>query len=283
MFLRFFTRIMTVLTVFVVGLSNSSATEPTPWQMGLQAAGSPSAERLQEFHTLLTIICAGIVIFVSILLVIVMVKYNRKANPVPSKNAHNTLLEVVWTAVPVLLLVAITIPSFRILYYLDRVEEADMTIKIVGHQWYWSYEYPDHEDLTFDSLLVTEDELEEGQPRLLTVDNALVVPAGKNIRLIMTSDDVIHSWAVPSLGVKLDTVPGRINETWVSVNEPGLYYGQCSELCGVNHGFMPITVRAVSEDEFAVWLNGAKEEFADGSSPEQVTPSSIKLAQIVAE
>jgi len=274
---------MTVLTVFVVGLSNSSATEPTPWQMGLQAAGSPSAERLQEFHTLLTIICAGIVIFVSILLVIVMVKYNRKANPVPSKNAHNTLLEVVWTAVPVLLLVAITIPSFRILYYLDRVEEADMTIKIVGHQWYWSYEYPDHEDLTFDSLLVTEDELEEGQPRLLTVDNALVVPAGKNIRLIMTSDDVIHSWAVPSLGVKLDTVPGRINETWVSVNEPGLYYGQCSELCGVNHGFMPITVRAVSEDELAVWLNGAKEEFADGSSPEQVTPSSIKLAQIVAE
>lgn len=283
MFLRFFTRIMTVLTVFVVGLSNSSATEPTPWQMGLQAAGSPSAERLQEFHTLLTIICAGIVVFVSILLVIVMVKYNRKSNPVPSKNAHNTLLEVVWTAVPVLLLVAITIPSFRILYYLDRVEEADMTIKIVGHQWYWSYEYPDHEDLTFDSLLVTEDELEEGQPRLLTVDNALVVPAGKNIRLIMTSDDVIHSWAVPSLGVKLDTVPGRINETWVSVNEPGLYYGQCSELCGVNHGFMPITVRAVSEDEFAVWLNGAKEEFADGSSPEQVTPSSIKLAQIVAE
>jgi len=274
---------MTVLTVFVVGLSNSSATEPTPWQMGLQAAGSPSAERLQEFHTLLTIICAGIVVFVSILLVIVMVKYNRKSNPVPSKNAHNTLLEVVWTAVPVLLLVAITIPSFRILYYLDRVEEADMTIKIVGHQWYWSYEYPDHEDLTFDSLLVTEDELEEGQPRLLTVDNALVVPAGKNIRLIMTSDDVIHSWAVPSLGVKLDTVPGRINETWVSVNEPGLYYGQCSELCGVNHGFMPITVRAVSEDEFAVWLNGAKEEFADGSSPEQVTPSSIKLAQIVAE
>lgn len=237
-----------------------------PWQFGFQGAFSPSAEKLHEFHSLLTVIIIAITLFVLALLIYVVFKFNRKANPEPSKTTHHTLLEIVWTAVPVLILVVITIPSLRVLYFLDRVEDADMTVKIVGHQWYWSYEYPDNDDMTFDSYIVDEDDLEEGQPRLLTVDNALVVPAGKNIRLLMASDDVIHSWAVPSLGVKLDAVPGRLNETWVKVNEPGIYYGQCSELCGVNHGFMPIAIKALSEDDYAAWLLEAMEEFASNDN-----------------
>ncbi len=233
-----------------------------PWQMGFQKAFSPSAEKLHEFHNLLLWIICLISLFVLALLIYVVVKFNRKANPTPSKTSHNVLLEIAWTAVPVLILVVITIPSLRVLYFLDHVEEADMTIKVTGNQWYWSYSYPDQGDIEFDSYIVEKEDLEEGQPRLLTVDNALVVPAGKNIRLLMSSADVIHSWAVPSLGVKLDSVPGRLNETWVKITEPGVYYGQCSELCGVNHGFMPIMVKAVSEQEFAAWLVEAKEEFS---------------------
>lgn len=261
----------------VLGLSASTgyAQMAEPWQMGFQEAFSPSAEKLHEFHSLLLVIITGITLFVLFLLVWVVLKFNRKANPVPSNTTHNTKLEIIWTVVPVLILVLITIPSLRVLYFLDHVEDADMTVKVVGHQWYWSYEYPDHDDLTFDSYIVDEEDLEEGQPRLLTVDNALVVPVGKNIRLLMASEDVIHSWAVPSLGIKLDTVPGRLNETWVRVNKPGMYYGQCSELCGVNHGFMPIAVKAVTEEEFTAWLVEAKEEFASNEMP-----IDIKLANI---
>jgi len=254
------------------------AQQPAPWEMGLQAPATPVADDLHFLHNVvLNGTITVITLFVLALLIIVMVKFNRKANPNPSKTTHNTMLEIVWTAVPVLILVVIAIPSLRVLYFLDRVEDADMTVKVVGHQWYWSYEYPDHDDLTFESYMVDEEDLEPGQPRLLTVDNALVLPAGKNIRLLLTSEDVIHSWAVPSLGVKLDTVPGRLNETWVRINEPGTYYGQCSELCGVNHGFMPITVKAVTEAEFATWLVEAKEEFAEADESE--TDDEVKLAQ----
>jgi len=251
-----------------------------PWQLGFQKAFSPSAEKLHDFHDLLLWIIVSITLFVLFLLIYVVVKFNRKANPTPSSTTHNTKLEIIWTVIPVLILVMITIPSLRVLYFLDRTEDADMTVKIVGHQWYWSYEYPDEDDMTFDSFMLEEDELEEGQPRLLTVDNALVVPAGKNIRLLMTSADVIHSWAVPSLGVKLDTVPGRLNETWVRINEPGMYYGQCSELCGVNHGFMPINVKALNEADYAEWLEGAKEEFAQTQEPLNIKVAHMSTGEV---
>lgn len=268
----FITGVVTVLAVPV------SAQMAEPWQLGFQGAFSPSAERLHDFHDLLLWIIVGITLFVLFLLIYVVVKFNRKANPTPSTTTHNTKLEIIWTVVPVLILVMITIPSLRVLYFLDRTEDADMTVKIVGHQWYWSYEYPDEDDMAFDSFIVEDEDLEEGQPRLLTVDKALVVPAGKNIRLLMTSTDVIHSWAVPSLGVKLDTVPGRLNETWVRINEPGTYYGQCSELCGVNHGFMPIAVKALNEADYAAWLVEAREEYSQTQQP--VT---IKVAQMTGE
>lgn len=265
----FITGVVTVIAV------PASAQMAEPWQLGFQGAFSPSAERLHDFHNLLLWIIVGITLFVLFLLIYVVVKFNRKANPTPSTTTHNTKLEIIWTVIPVLILVMITIPSLRVLYFLDHTEDADMTVKIVGHQWYWSYEYPDEDDMTFDSFIVEDDELEEGQPRLLTVDNALVVPAGKNIRLLMTSTDVIHSWAVPSLGVKLDTVPGRLNETWVRISEPGMYYGQCSELCGVNHGFMPIAVNALNEADYAAWLLEAKEEYSQTQQP-----VSIEVAQM---
>ncbi|MDH5798636.1 MAG: cytochrome c oxidase subunit II, partial [Paracoccaceae bacterium] len=201
-------------------------------------------------------------------------KFNEKANPTPSKTTHNTLLEIVWTAVPVLILVAIAVPSFRLLYFADRTQDAEMTLKIVGHQWYWSYEYPDHGNFGFDSFMVAEEDLEDGDLRLLTVDNKVVLPVDTNIRLLMASEDVIHNWAMPAFGIKLDTVPGRVNETWVRIDQEGLYHGQCSELCGVNHGFMPIQVQAVSKEAYAEWVKGAQEEFARVDEK----PARIKLA-----
>ena len=164
--------------------------------------------------------------------------------------------------VPVIILLIIAVPSFRLLYYTDRVEEADMTLKAIGHQWYWSYEYPDHGDFTFDAIMLEDDELEEGQPRLLATDEAVVLPVGAKIRLLTTADDVIHSWAIPAFGVKMDSVPGRVNETWFQINREGTYYGQCSELCGTLHGFMPIMIEAVSQEEFDAWVEYAREEFA---------------------
>jgi cytochrome c oxidase subunit II len=249
--------------------------QPEPWQIWLQPAGSPVMEKVSEFTALLTIIEIAIVIFVFSLMAFILVRFNAKANPVPSKATHNTMLEVVWTAVPILILLAISIPSLKILYYMDRTQEADMTIKVIGHQWYWSYEYPDHGDFTFDSMMVLDEDLQEGQPRLLAVDNEVILPVGANVRILLTSDDVIHNWAVPSLGLKTGTIPGRTNETWVNINEEGVYYGQCSELCGINHAFMPVAIRAVSKEAFDAWALTAKVKFAKGNGDNAVRVSQL--------
>ena len=242
------------------------AAVPEPWRLGFQAAASPVMERISEFHNLLLVIITGITVFVLGLMVYVALRFNEKSNPVPSKTTHNTVLEVLWTAVPVVILMVMAVPSFKLLYFMDRAQDAEMTIKVIGHQWYWSYEYPDHGNFTFDSFMVPDDELKDGQPRLLAVDNKVVLPINTDIRVLLTSDDVLHAWAVPALITKLDAVPGRINETWMRINREGTYYGQCSELCGVNHGFMPVAVEAVSKEAFRTWVKTAKKEFARADS-----------------
>ena len=247
------------------------AQQPTDWEVDFQTALSPSMERIVDFNLMVTIIIVIITAFVFALMAWIVIRYNKKRNPVPSKTTHNTMLEVIWTVVPVIILLIIAVPSFRLLYFTDRVEEADMTLKAIGHQWYWSYEYPDHGDFTFDAIMLEDDELEEGQPRLLATDEAVVLPVGAKIRLLTTADDVIHSWAIPAFGVKMDSVPGRVNETWFQINREGTYYGQCSELCGTLHGFMPIMIEAVSQEEFDAWVEFAREEFASANdSPTEV-------------
>jgi cytochrome c oxidase subunit 2 len=253
----------------LAGLAGAAGTalaqQPTDWEVDFQTALSPSMERIVDFNLMVTIIIVIITAFVFALMAWIVVRYNKKRNPVPSKTTHNTTLEVIWTVVPVIILLVIAVPSFRLLYYTDRVEEADMTLKAIGHQWYWSYEYPDHGDFTFDALMLEDDELEEGQPRLLATDEAVVLPVGVKIRLLTTADDVIHSWAIPAFGVKMDSVPGRVNETWFQINREGTYYGQCSELCGTLHGFMPIMIEAVSQEEFDAWVEFAREEYASAN------------------
>jgi cytochrome c oxidase subunit 2 len=259
----------------LAGLAGAAGTalaqQPTDWEVDFQTALSPSMERIVDFNLMVTIIIVIITAFVFALMAWIVVRYNKKRNPVPSKTTHNTTLEVIWTVVPVIILLVIAVPSFRLLYYTDRVEEADMTLKAIGHQWYWSYEYPDHGDFTFDALMLEDDELEEGQPRLLATDEAVVLPVGVKIRLLTTADDVIHSWAIPAFGVKMDSVPGRVNETWFQINREGMYYGQCSELCGTLHGFMPIMIEAVSQEEFDAWVEFAREEFASADD----TPTEV--------
>jgi cytochrome c oxidase subunit 2 len=196
------------------------------------------------------------------LLVYVMWRFSEKRNPTPSKTTHNTAIEVLWTAVPLMMLFIIAIPSFKLLYFADRVEEADMTLKATGLQWYWSYQYPDHGGFEFDAYMVPDEDLQEGQKRLLDTDNAVVLPVDTNIRLLITASDVLHSFALPAMGIKLDAVPGQVNETWVRINEEGTYYGQCSELCGTGHSYMPIMVKAVSKAAFEDWVAEAQEEFA---------------------
>ena len=234
-----------------------------PWQMWFQAPASPVMERIMWFHDLLFVLEVVIVVLVLGILAAIIVRFNAKSNPVPSKTTHNTMLEVVWTGVPIFILMIIAVPSLKLLYYADSTQETEMILKVTGNQWYWSYTYPDHGGFEFDSLLIPDDELKEGQPRLLSVDAPVVLPAKTNIRLIFTSADVIHNWAIPSLGVRIDTVPGRVSESWVHINAEGDYYGMCSELCGVNHGFMPIHIQAVSKADFAAWVETAKKEYAD--------------------
>lgn len=241
------------------------AGQPEPWQANMQDPASPTMERIYSLHNYITIIMIGIVLLVTALLGWCVFRFNARRNPVPSKTAHHTLLEVAWTAVPVLILVAIAVPSFRLLYFMDRTQEADMTLKVIGHQWYWSFEYPDHENVAIDSFMKMDEDLEEGEPRLLAVDTPIVLPVDTNIRVIVTATDVIHSFAMPALGLKTDAVPGRLNETWVRIEAPGTYYGQCSELCGVNHAFMPATIRAVPREEFDAWM--AETQAAMGIEP----------------
>lgn len=245
----------------------AQAAQPRDWQLGLQPAASPTMERLIEFHNLLLVIITLITGFVLVLLLYVVYRFSERRNPTPSRTTHNTVLEVLWTTIPVIILVIIAIPSFKLLYYVDRVEDADMTLKAIGRQWYWSYEYPDHGNFTFDATLVPEEDLEEGQPRLLATDNLVVLPVDTKIRLLVTASDVLHAFAVPAFGIKLDAVPGRINETWVEITAEGTYYGQCSEICGTGHAYMPIAIKAVSKDEFERWVEGAREEFARLDGP----------------
>ncbi|MFG1391345.1 cytochrome c oxidase subunit II [Xanthobacter agilis] len=251
--------------LFLAPAALAGTGQPSPWQMNLQGAATPVMESIRSFNTFLLVIIISIVLFVLVLLAIVAVRFNERANPVPSRTSHNTLIEVAWTVVPVMILVAIAIPSFRLLHLELRVPAADLTVKAVGHQWYWSYEYPDNGGFGFDSMLVQDQDLKAGQPRLLTVDNELVVPVNKVIRMQVTAADVIHSFAVPSFGIKIDALPGRLNETWFKITTEGVYYGQCSELCGRDHAFMPIAVRALSEKDFEAWAASAKGRFAASS------------------
>jgi cytochrome c oxidase subunit 2 len=236
--------------------------QPTAWQLNFQAAASPVAEQIESLHDLLLFITVAISVFVLVLLAFVCIRYRASRHPVPSRRTHNTVLEIAWTAIPVLILVVIAIPSFKLLYFMDRAVNPEMTLKAVGHQWYWSYEYPDHGDFTFDAYMIADQDLQEGQLRLFDVDNRVVLPVETDVRLLTTATDVIHSWAVPALGVKMDAVPGKMNETWLRINRPGIFYGQCSELCGAYHGFMPVMIEAVSKEEFEAWVKQAQQEFA---------------------
>ena len=241
---------------------------PYNWQTGFQPAASPVMQQIETFHTFVLYIITLVTLFVLALLIWIIIRYNQRANPVPSKVSHNTILEVVWTILPVVILVVIAIPSFKLLYYEADIPPSDLTIKAIGKQWYWSYEYPTKGDFQFDSLGLSDDKAKAaGEPRLLGVDNIVVVPVNKVVRVITTGADVIHSWAVPQFGVKMDAVPGRLNETWFKATQLGTFYGQCSELCGAHHAFMPIEVKVVSEADFEAWAATAKKKFASADEP----------------
>ncbi|HYG91342.1 MAG TPA: cytochrome c oxidase subunit II [Azospirillum sp.] len=236
--------------------------EPHPWQLWHQAPVTPVMEMMDSLHLLLLWIMVAIVLLVMVLLGFVIMRFNARRNPVPSRTSHNTVIEVIWTVAPVIILVVIAVPSFRLLYFLDRTEHAELTLKVTGRQWYWDYEYPDQGGFTFSSIMIPDAEIKPGQRRLLEVDNRVVLPVDTNIRVLITAGDVIHAWAVPAFGLKDDAVPGRVNETWMRIEKEGVYYGQCSEICGTNHGFMPIAVEAVSKEAFARWTEQARTKFA---------------------
>jgi cytochrome c oxidase subunit 2 len=250
--------------------------QPSPWQVGLQQSASPVMDNIIWFHDFLLYIITGIAGFVLILLVVVMVRFNARTNPIPSRTTHNTLIEIAWTLIPIVILMFIAVPSFKLLFLQLNVPAADLTVKATGKQWYWSYSYPDNGQFEFDSLMLKEGERKEGQPRLLAVDNEMVVPVNKTVRVITTGSDVIHSFAVPSFGIKIDAIPGRINETWFTATREGVYYGQCSELCGKDHAFMPIAVHVVSEQAFSAWVEEAKKKYA---RDEALPPTTVAAAQ----
>jgi cytochrome c oxidase subunit 2 len=241
--------------------------EPHDWQLGFQEAATPVRHAIDSLNDELLIIITAIALFVMGLLLYVIVKFNARANPVPSRTSHNTLIEVLWTVIPVIILLVIAIPSFRLMYFMDRTQKADMTVKVTGHQWYWTYEYPDQGDLNFDSNMIPPEKVTAGQKRLLDVDNRLVVPVGENVRVLVAGTDVMHSWFMPSFGVQEYAVVGRLNESWFNVEKEGVYYGQCNQLCGVNHAFMPIVVEAVSKADFTKFIEAKKKSAANGAAP----------------
>ena len=243
--------------------TSALANQPKNWQLGFQDSASQGMTEIVSFHNniLLPIIIA-ITVFVLFLMIYTCIRFRESKNPNPSKTTHNVAVEVLWTLIPCLILIVMAVPSFKLLYKQDTIPKVDVTIKAVGYQWYWGYEYPD-ENIIFESYMIKEDELKENQPRLLTVDNEIVVPVNKVVKVLITANDVLHAWALPSFGVKRDAVPGRINETWFKAEKVGTYYGQCSELCGIQHAFMPITVRVVTDEEYAQWLAEAKMKFAN--------------------
>jgi cytochrome c oxidase subunit II len=279
---------LTALAVTIVaalaagGAALAGTGQPSPWQLGLQQSVSPVMDNIIWFHDFLLWIISAITAFVLILLVVVMVRFNARANPTPSRTTHNTLIEVLWTVIPIAILTIIAVPSFKLLFFQLHLPTADLTVKATGKQWYWTYSYPDHGKFEFDSLLVRDQaQLRPDQPRLLGVDNEMVVPVNKVVRVLTTGAEVIHAFAVPSFGIKIDSIPGRVNETWFKANREGIYYGQCSELCGKDHAFMPIAVRVVSDQAFAAWVEEAKGKFAreDTSPPNNVAAAEQTAAR----
>ena len=257
------------------GVAWAGLGQPTPWELGLQQSASPVMDDIVWFHNYLLWLIAAIALFVLVLLAIVTVKFNARANPVPSRTTHNTFIEIIWTVVPVLILVAVAVPSFRLLFYELKVPAADLTVKVTGKQWFWSYSYPDSK-FEFDSLMVQDKDIKPGQLRLLSVDNEMVVPVNKVVHVLVTGADVIHSFSVPSFGIKIDAIPGRLNETWFKAEREGMYYGQCSQLCGRDHAFMPIAVRVVSGKDYTAWLDQAKKKYADDNV---ASPNAVAAAE----
>ena len=259
------------------GAASAGLGQPSPWQMDLQDAASPVMQQIADFHYFLLWVIAVISAFVLALLLIIIVRFNARANPTPSRTTHNTPIEILWTIVPVIILAAIAVPSFRLLFVELDVPHPDLTVKATGKQWFWSYAYPDNGNFEFDSLMVQTKDLKPGQPRLLTADSDMVVPVNKVVHVLVTGADVIHSFAVPSFGIRIDAVPGRMNETWFKATTTGMFYGQCSELCGKDHSFMPISVHVVSESDFNAWVAQAKQKY---SAENGVPPNTFAAAAV---
>ena len=265
-------KILLTISSFLI-TSEVFANQPKEWQLGFQNPASDSMRDIVSFHNnLLLPIIIAISVFVLFLMLYACVRFRASANPNPSKRTHNVTVEILWTLIPCLILIVMAVPSFKILYKQDTIPKADLTIKAVGYQWYWGYEYPD-ENIIFDSYMIEEKDLRADQPRLLAVDNEVVVPVNKVVKVLITANDVLHAWALPAFGVKRDAVPGRINETWFKAEKEGTYYGQCSELCGIKHAFMPITVKVVSEEDYQEWLSEARVKFAK----EEIENDNLKM------
>ncbi len=258
----FFAAVSLTGAAFLFLIDPALAGEPLPWQKGLQPAATPVMERVHDFHNLLLAIITAIALFVIALMAYILLRFSARRNPEPSKTTHNVPLEVVWTVIPIVILIVIAVPSFNLLYYMNRFEDAEMTVKVTGYQWYWGYEYPDHDGLAFAAYMIPDEEIDEskGQQRLLSTDTQLVLPVDTVVRIQVTAADVLHSFAVPAFGIKTDAVPGRLNETWVKVTQPGTYFGMCSELCGVGHAFMPSEVRVVPKEDFEAWVAQAADQ-----------------------
>ena len=265
-------------TLFILLPGSVLANQPKEWQLGFQKSASETMDDIVWFHDYMLLpVITAITVFVLFLIAYACIRFRASKNKEASTTSHNTFIEVIWTLVPCLILIVLAVPSFKVLYSQDEIPKADVTIKAIGYQWYWGYEYPD-ENIIFDSYMIEEKDLKEGQPRLLSVDNEVYVPVNKVVKVMITANDVLHAWALPSFGVKRDAVPGRINETWFKADRTGTFYGQCSELCGIKHAFMPITVNVVTEEEYNQWLEKAKVEFAK----EEIN-NNIKLAKQIKE
>ena len=259
--MKYISKILFFLFFSTSAFANEGISEN--WQLSFQQPATDLMSDIISFHSyILMPIITGISLLVLGLLLYIMFRFNSNRNQVASTTTHNTTIEILWTVIPVILLIIIAIPSFRLLYVSETIPKADLTIKAIGNQWYWTYEYPDFDDISFDANMLLEHELSDPKLRLLETDTQIVVPVDKVVKLQITSADVLHAWTIPAFGVKMDAVPGRLNETWFKANKEGIYYGQCSELCGPKHAFMPINVKVVSDKEFEEWLNFAKSEYA---------------------
>ena len=256
-----------IATTASTALAQGFVQAPRDWEIGFQHPGSPVQARIESLHALIMWIITIITLFVAGLLLYVVWKFRASVNPTPSRLSHHTWLEIAWTILPALVLVIIAIPSFRLVYYENKTAHPDMTIKVTGHQWYWQYTYPDQGNIQFDSYMLPTNQLKPGELRHLSVDNPLTIPAGKNIRILTTGADVIHSFFIPSLGVQRYAIPGRVIETWLRADKPGTYYGECNQICGTNHSVMPIEVHALTPQAFQAWLVTAKTKYAADASP----------------